>query len=126
MINNKSFLSPKFTVNINNWHGTITDFSKNFVLSRNNSLEKLANTQKLDLLQIKLLEMRQLKVDKSIILCRQLSSKLDLMTEKVKNVNEILKTKENEEKLMNSKATIIQRHIRGYLTRKNLQIVTIT
>lgn len=124
MKNNKVFLGKRFTLERNEWHGTILDFSRNFTQKyQGNSFEKDSSIKKLKILHNRNLEVQKGKADRQIDRCKQLNKKLEGVNTRVNEVNLMLREQQAKEYMMNHAAIIIQKHLKGYLTRKHLESV---
>ena len=123
MKNNKLALFNKFTIEKQNWHGTSEIFTKQPHQYESSVIDKLSTKNKLEHLHKQNLAIQQKKASKKLFLCKQLSEKIEVVSEKVRNVNSILKTKAKEEVFMNTAATVIQKNVRGYFVRKKIENV---
>lgn len=124
MKSNISLYQPQFPNK--EWYGTARDFTEQIdqkYLAKPVDLTK--KRQNLENIHKKYLLLQQEKVSSQITLCRQLSAKLERVSSQVRDVNLYLREQEIEEFKMNLAATVIQKHVRGFLTRKHIEPLVI-
>lgn len=120
----KQIMNRRFSEAKHEWYGTGIEFTKSFNHNYNNtSFEKILSNKRLEVLHNRNLQIQHLKNQKQIDNCKVLSERLETVNEKVRNINAKLREKEAEELLMNKAAIIIQKCVKGYFTRKRMEIV---
>lgn len=108
------------------WFGSDYSFSSKFRYKYEyNKFEKDLSSRKLLDVHKSLLIKQQDFASSQLSLCRVLSSKVDIVSDQVREVNSFIREKEYELYVMSRAATLIQKYIRGYLTRKNIEEVLI-
>lgn len=120
MKSNKSLYQPQFPSK--EWYGTAREFTEQIDQKYLIKLQDpKTKRQELETIHKKHLLVQQEKVSQHISLCRHLSTKLERVNSQVRDVNFILREQEIEEFRMSLAATVIQKHVRGFLTRKHVE-----